>query len=314
MLDLISNFFKLPWLRKPVSLLLILIGTYFLFDFLKSASWTFFLFLNQESFSKYMLDYQGPFKLLQQLKNDQMMYFSLSECLEYVLPVMVIFGVGFWINHFLKRSNNRVVTKFRDFLIKEFSPLIWINFFIIAVFIFNFINFSRLQYINSVNEFIQFKVWMAENNRKVEAGCVYYPKRAETFYFDIDFIDFTSHFTGYSLSPLKESLKDVLSITSETKVDFEDSLCDANRVDPNKDYSGSEVKKMLEEYSDSCGKRNIIKDLKLKISNAPVRVESKGYRTLVTVNYKPFAFAEFKCSKDSRELMQFKFTKILNGE
>ena len=312
--NILNRFFKMPWLRKPVSVILILIGSYFLFDFLKDASWTFFLFLNQETFAKYILNYSGPFKLLQQLKNDRMIYFSFAEALTYILPFAVIIAVLIWIHHRILKATNHIIIRVRDFLNKEYKYLIWVNVFILSVFLIDFVNFSKFQYIKSVNEFLQFKIWMVEHDRKVDTGCVYYPKREGTFYYKIDSIDFFSHFTGYSLSPLSESLKDVLSVTPETPVAFDLSLCDSNTIDLNKTYTGRDVVQLMNEYADSCGKKDIIKELKIKNINAPIRVEKEGNKIVVSMNYKPFAIAEFMCSKDSRELTMFRSMKILNGD
>lgn len=313
MQNLLPGFLKLPWFRKPVSVIFVLVGGYFLFNFLKDVSWTFFLFLNQETFAKYILHYSGPFKLLQQLKNDQLMYFSVSEAVPYVLPLIILLGLAIWLHQRIKKSVNPSILKIYNLLSKEYGFLIWVNVFILFIFLYDFINFSKIQYVNSVNEYIQFKVWMAENERKVDSGCVYYPVKEKTFYFDIDSIDFASHFSGYSLSPLEESLKDVLTITSRTPVAFDESLCDSNSIDLNRTYTGHEVLALVNEYAESCDKKNVIKDLKLKNYNAPIRVEKKGSHTIVSVNFKPFAAVEFKCSKDSRELMMFRSFKILNG-
>lgn len=304
----------MPWLRKPISVFFVLIGSYVLFDFLKEVSWTFFLFLNQDTFPKYILNYQGPFKLLQQLKNDQMMYFSFTEAVPFVLPLVIFVSIAIWLNNKLQKATLPLAVKLRHFSLKESKFLIWLNFVITLCFLYSFTNYSRIQYIRSVNEFIQFKIWMIENDRKVDTGCVYYPKRNETFYFDIDSIDFVSHFLGYSLSPLSDSLKDVLAITSETPVNFEESLCDSEKIDPQKSYSSKDVIRLMNEYSESCGKKNVIKELKLKNYNAPIRIEKRGYVTLMSINYKPFASVDFKCSKDSREIMEFRFHKTLNGD
>lgn len=311
---ILNRLFRLPWLRKPASVFLVLIGSVTIFYFLKEVSWTFFLFLNQDTFAKYILNYQGPFKFFQQLKNDEIIYFSWSEALPYVLPIMVVIGVLSWVHYKIQNSKSGTVTKLRNFLYKEYTFLIWINFFIFISFSINFIGYSRVQYVRSVNEFIHFKVWMAEHGRNVNAGCVYYPMLNKTFYFDIDSVDFVSHFTGYSLSPLSETLKDVLSITPDTPVFFDLSLCDSNSIDLNKNYSGKDVVRLMSEYAESCGKRNIIKELKMKFVNAPIRIEKKGNTTIMSVNYKPFAVVDFKCSKDSRELLFYRGDKILTGQ
>lgn len=311
---ILKRLFRMPWLRKPASVFLVLIGSSTLFYFLKEVSWTFFLFLNQDTFTKYLLNYQGPFKLLQQLKNDQVIYFSFSEAIPFVLPVVVVVGILMWIHHKIHNATSAIVVKFRDFLFKEYTFLIWVNFLIFTSFLINFIGYSRVQYVRSVNEYIHFKVWMAEHGRNVNSGCVYYPILSKTFYFDIDSLDFISHFTAYSLSPLNESLKDVLNITSDTPVNFDLSLCDSNDVDLNKNYSGREVLTLMNTYAESCGKKNIIKELKLKTVNSPIRVEKKGNVTIMSVNFKPFAVVDFKCSKDSRELLFYRGEKILNGQ
>lgn len=319
MTDLFKKIVTVPWLRKLSSVPIVFLILYFLFKILNDAIWTFFLFLHNDTFDKYILNFDGLFKLFQQLKNDNSIYFSLNELISIVTPALVVVGLAIWGSRYLvkliKNSNNQILKSIYDECNKERFLVLIVNLLIVIYFVSSLVTSSKKYYIKSVNEYVQFKLWMTEYKRDALNGCTYYPIEDLTFYFDIDTIDFVSHFTSYSRSPVSETLKDVLAVTSATPVIFDKSLCEYPDLDKAKTYSGAEVSELLSSYSANCDKKPIPKSKNNNASGGQlsIKISREGFRNIAYLNYKPVAVVDFKCSTDDSEIQIYRGMKLLSG-